>query len=139
MSEAITANAEAADETEPLALDFDLPEPPQKVWRALTEPDTLARWLAPAPASFDAAPLDQEPGRRVSYRWRDGEAFDGVVTFSIALNAVGGTRLTIVQVPGVTARLYAATRPALACIAGRMSRRRLDAANQNFSTRLRAA
>lgn len=88
-----------------LSFDVDLAEPPQKVWRALTEPDKLAAWLLPSPANgIECRPLDQEPGRRVSYRWRDAGDFDGIVTFSIAINAIGGTRLTIVQTPGAVAR-----------------------------------
>jgi len=87
-----------------LSLDFDLAEPPQKVWRALTEPDKLAAWLLPSSKDgVECRPLDQEPGRRISYRWREQGSFDGVVTFSIALNAVGGTRLTIVQTDGAVA------------------------------------
>lgn len=126
---------------QPLALDFELPEAPQKVWRALTEPDKLARWLTPAPAGgrLDCALLDQEPGRRVSYRWRDGEVFDGVVTFSIAVNAVGGTRLTIVQTPGVTARLFGAVGCRMAFTAAPTSPCRRDAANHNRPACLRAA
>ncbi len=89
---------------EALSFDFDLAEPPQKVWRALTEPDKVAAWLQPATGeAIDCRPLDQEPGRRISYRWREQGSFDGVVTFSIALNAVGGTRLTIVQTQGAVA------------------------------------
>jgi len=33
--------------TESLSFDFDLPYPPEKVWRALTDPELLAQWLLP--------------------------------------------------------------------------------------------
>lgn len=35
----------AKPETRSIALDYDLPHPPAKVWRALTEPGLLAKWL----------------------------------------------------------------------------------------------
>lgn len=82
-------------------LEVDLDASPAKVWRALTEAEIVDRWLASAPSDGDAAPLqadriDAEPGRRVSYAWRDGER-DSIVTFSISRNAAGGTRLRIVH------------------------------------------
>ncbi len=36
-------NAKA--ETQSIAMEYDLPHPPAKVWRALTEPELLAAWL----------------------------------------------------------------------------------------------
>ena len=33
---------------ESVAFEFELPHPPEKVWRALTEPVLLAEWLLPA-------------------------------------------------------------------------------------------
>jgi hypothetical protein len=36
-------NAKA--ETKSISVEFDLPHPPAKVWRALTEPELLAEWL----------------------------------------------------------------------------------------------
>lgn len=88
---------------------YDLSEPPEKVWRALTEPALVQRWLMPdAAATCGARPgftgdggklgctlIDAEPGRRVSYAWREG-ALESVVTFSVAATT-GGTRLTVVH------------------------------------------
>ena len=34
-------------QTETLAFEIDLPHPPEKVWRALTEPTLLSEWLLP--------------------------------------------------------------------------------------------
>ncbi|RUW11496.1 SRPBCC domain-containing protein, partial [Mesorhizobium sp. M1A.F.Ca.IN.022.05.2.1] len=31
----------------PLSFECELPDPPEKVWRALTEPELLAAWLMP--------------------------------------------------------------------------------------------
>jgi uncharacterized protein YndB with AHSA1/START domain len=36
-------NAKA--ETQSISLEYDLPQPPAKVWRALTEPELLAKWI----------------------------------------------------------------------------------------------
>src|SRR6266545_2244486 len=36
-------NAKA--ETRSISMEYDLPHPPAKVWRALTEPELLAAWL----------------------------------------------------------------------------------------------
>jgi uncharacterized protein YndB with AHSA1/START domain len=35
------------DDARGIYLDTFLPHPPRKVWRALTEPDLIARWLMP--------------------------------------------------------------------------------------------
>src|SRR5206468_282536 len=36
-----------ASQTESIAFDFDLPHAPEKVWRALTNPELLTEWLLP--------------------------------------------------------------------------------------------
>lgn len=110
-----------ADRTEPgqretLAFEFDLPHPPAKVWRALTEPELLSEWLLPVTgldlrigAAFtyrtQAYPgwdgrvecefLEIEPGRRLRYSWRV-PFLDTVVTFTLTPIATG-TRVQLVQ------------------------------------------
>ena len=37
----------AKSQTESLEFEFDLRHPPEKVWRALTDPKLLAEWLLP--------------------------------------------------------------------------------------------
>lgn len=103
-------NDRPANEDKNLHQNYDLSEPPEKVWRALTEPALVERWLMPNSAATGGERpgfrgdggrlvctlIDAEPGRRVSYAWREG-ALDSVVTFSVAANDAGGTRLTVVH------------------------------------------
>lgn len=79
-----------------IELDLDLDDPPQKVWRALTVPGLRDRWL-PRAALADPGAIILKPGREVRYRLRaDGPPFlESTVTFTIAPNATGGTRLQI--------------------------------------------
>lgn len=108
--------APARNET--ISFDFDLQHPPEKVWRALTDPALLAEWLLPviglelAPgAAFrfktqpypgwdgtvDCQILEIEPHRRLSYTWVVGDmGLDTVVTFTLTPTA-SGTRLSLVQ------------------------------------------
>jgi uncharacterized protein YndB with AHSA1/START domain len=112
----------AADRTAPaqaeaLAFDFDLPHSPEKVWRAITDPDLLAQWLLPvtgfalvpgAEFTFRTDPhpgwdgtvqcrlREIDPGRKLSYTWVVGEMLKTVVTFTLT-PAATGTRLVLVQ------------------------------------------
>jgi uncharacterized protein YndB with AHSA1/START domain len=111
---------ETADETQKtIAFECDLPQAPEKVWRALTVPELVAAWLMPndlapeegARFTLNGSPeeggdvvcevLDIEPERLIRYSWRDEEArrldLDSTVTFELARTAVGGTHLRIVH------------------------------------------
>lgn len=103
-------------QSESLTLSHDLPHPPEKIWRALTDPALLSQWLLPAsgfaPAAgttftLQAPPqpgwdgrvhckvLASDPPRTLSYTWVVGD-IDTVVTFT--LTPMGArTRLNIVQ------------------------------------------
>ena len=78
----------------------DLPEAPEKVWKALTKPELLARWL---PEANDCEMLAAEPNRLLRYRWRAGEEdrdesgreLDSVVTFELTHMPSGGTHLRV--------------------------------------------
>jgi len=106
----------APSQTESIALEFDLPHSPEKVWRALTDPALLAEWLLPvvdlkletgAAFTFKAPPqpgwdgivngrvLEIEAHRKLRYRWVVGD-LDTVVTFALTPTA-SGTRLSLVQ------------------------------------------
>lgn len=103
-------------QTESLSFEFDLNHPPEKVWRALTDPALLAQWLLPvvdlelkiqAAFRFQAPPQpgwdgivhcrfrEIEPQKKLSYDWVVGD-IDTVVTFTLTPTA-SGTRLSLVQ------------------------------------------
>jgi uncharacterized protein YndB with AHSA1/START domain len=106
----------APSQREALSFEFDLSHPPEKVWRALTEPKLLAEWLLPvfdlelregAAFQFKTQPhpgwdgvvdckmLEIEPRKKISYTW--GVPFlQTVVTFTLTPTA-SGTRLSLVQ------------------------------------------
>ena len=91
------------DETdEGLRFEVELDAPPARVWRALTIPEYVERWLAPpdGPANDRGAPpyrlIESEPERSVRYAWREADnPGDSVVTFRIAPNNAGGTTFVI--------------------------------------------
>jgi uncharacterized protein YndB with AHSA1/START domain len=105
-----------AGQAEAISFDLALPHRPEKVWRALTEPELLAQWLLPvqefalergAAFRFSAPPqpgwdgtvqcriVDLEPPVRLSYRWVVGD-LDTLVTFTLT-PIPEGSRLVIVQ------------------------------------------
>ncbi|UCI05532.1 SRPBCC family protein [Mesorhizobium sp. B1-1-8] len=117
----MTATEHPAATEAPLSFECELPDPPEKVWRALTEPELLAAWLMPndirpeigsrfafagPDAPIECRVLDAEPGKLLRYSWRQQAdrddkqglpAFDSVVTFTLAAAVSGGTHLRIVH------------------------------------------
>jgi uncharacterized protein YndB with AHSA1/START domain len=106
----------APSQSESISFEFDLRHAPQKVWRALTEPELLAEWLLPvldlklapdAAFTLNAPPqpgwdgrvncrfLEIEAQRKLSYAWVVG-GMNTVVTFTLTPTA-SGTRLSLVQ------------------------------------------
>jgi uncharacterized protein YndB with AHSA1/START domain len=108
----------ARSQTETLWFEFDLPHPPEKVWRALTDPALLAEWLLPVVdpdlelepgASFtfrtdphpgwdgtvDCRFVEIETGRKLKYTWTV-PFLDTVVTFTLTPTE-SGTRLSLVH------------------------------------------
>ena len=103
-------------QAETLWFEFALPHSPQKVWRALTDPELLAAWLLPA-TGLDLEPgaaftfrtdpiggwdgvvhcrmLECDPHERLSYAWVVGD-MDTVVTFTLR-PVPSGTQLTLVH------------------------------------------
>lgn len=82
-----------------IALDYELDAPPHKVWRALHTPELRAIWL-PGSALADPDAISVTPGEEVRYRLRDEAPpfLESTVTFRIAPNGTGGTRLQVIQV-----------------------------------------
>ncbi|HSV04169.1 MAG TPA: SRPBCC domain-containing protein [Phenylobacterium sp.] len=102
--------SEASSETRSVVVERELPHPPQKVWRALTEPHLIDEWLMktdfePAAGrrftlrgdwgSVDCRVLAVEPHRRLSYTW-DAMGLESVVTWTLT-PVGGGTRLVMEQ------------------------------------------
>ncbi len=106
----------AKGQTDSLSFEVDLHHPPQKVWRALTDPELLAAWLLPtiglrlevgAEFTLKTQPypgwdgtvsckmLEIEPLEKLTYAWTV-PFLDTVVTFTLTPTEKG-TRLTIVQ------------------------------------------
>lgn len=106
-----------ASQTDTLSFDFDLPHKPEKVWRALTEPELLAQWLLPIVTELKLDPgaaftfktqaypgwdgtvncrfVEIEKYKKLSYAWTV-PFLDTVVTFTLTPTA-SGTRMSLVQ------------------------------------------
>jgi uncharacterized protein YndB with AHSA1/START domain len=105
-------------ETQKFVLEYDLPQPPSKVWRVLTEPPLLAQWLMENDMrpnvghqfTFRAEPtpgwdgvvhcevLEVDHGRRLRYSWRGGsgeQRLDTTVTWTLTPSKSGGTLLRL--------------------------------------------
>ncbi|MDI7776372.1 SRPBCC domain-containing protein [Asticcacaulis sp. EMRT-3] len=104
-------------DTGTLTLERDLPHPPQKVWRALTESHLIAEWLLPNDFKAEpghaftlrAPPMPQwdgvvdghvvevTPYDRLSYRWElPGGGLHTLVTLTLTPTPQG-TRLHVTQ------------------------------------------
>ncbi|MCA9728664.1 MAG: SRPBCC domain-containing protein, partial [Candidatus Eisenbacteria bacterium] len=103
-------------QTDAISFEFVLWHPPEKVWRALTDPELLSEWLLPV-VGLDLAPgttftlhappqpgwdgvvhcrfVEIEPQRKLRYTWVVG-SIDTVVTFTLTPTDTG-TRLSLEQ------------------------------------------
>jgi uncharacterized protein YndB with AHSA1/START domain len=88
-----------------VTFECDLDEPPEKVWRAISEPALREEWLG-APETGTAEVVQTEPGSRLDIAWpmREGES---LVSFEVSGTDGGGSRLTIVHRAPVSARVLA--------------------------------
>ena len=107
----------AASETRSVVVERDIPHPPEKLWRALTQPHLISEWLMRnddfqpvAGHAFrlngdwggvDCKVLEVEPGKTLTYRWdhpHKDPAFNllSVVSFTLTPTATG-TRLRMEQ------------------------------------------
>jgi len=104
-------------ETRSVVVEREMPHPPEKLWRALTQPHLIAEWLmqndfAPVVGHrfnlrgewggvLDCEVLVVEPNKELAYTWNhahDDPAFSlqSVVTFTLTPTAAG-TRLRMEQ------------------------------------------
>ncbi|MCQ4631953.1 SRPBCC domain-containing protein [Shinella sp. CPCC 100929] len=101
--------SDATPETRAVVVEREIAHPPEKLWRALTQPHLISEWLmktdfAPVVGhdftlrgdwgSVDCRVLTVEPGRMLSYTWdhvHDDPAFDlrSVVSFTLTPTATG--------------------------------------------------
>ena len=113
------ADTTITTQSEAISFEFDLNHPPEKVWRALTDPTLVSEWLLPVSGlqlepgtafmfrtqpypgwdgTVDCRMLEIEPLRKLSYSWVVGGDLDlnTVVTFTLEPTP-SGTRMTLVQ------------------------------------------
>ena len=98
---------QADTETQTLVLERDLRHPPEKVWRAITQPHLIAEWLMQndfepqvgrkfnlrwenngMSGVIDAEVLTLEPNRTLAYTW-SSMGLDTVVTISLTPTSEG--------------------------------------------------
>jgi len=100
------------DPSDEVRFETELDAPPEKVWRALTVPEIVERWLAPNDIrpeeghafslqdedhAIECEIVDAKPPYILSYSWREEGGPDSLVSFRLAATEAGGTRLTIVH------------------------------------------
>jgi len=103
---------DTATETRSVVIERDVPYPPEKIWRALTQPHLIAEWLMkndfkPAIGHnfnlrtdpygdwngvIDCKVLAIEPNKTLSYTWASGEGrmrVESVVTWTLTPTGAG--------------------------------------------------
>ena len=101
---------QATDATRTLVIEREVQHPPEKVWRALTQPHLIAEWLMKNDfvlvvdhrftlqgdwGSVDCRELEIEPQRALAYSW-DAMGLESVVTWTLTPSGAG-TRLRMEQ------------------------------------------
>jgi uncharacterized protein YndB with AHSA1/START domain len=101
---------DTATETRSVVIEREMPFPPEKVWRALTEPHLIEAWLMKNDfaldvgrrftlkgdwGSVDCKVLAAEPNRRLAYSW-DAMGLESTVTWTLTPTG-GGTHLRMEQ------------------------------------------
>jgi uncharacterized protein YndB with AHSA1/START domain len=99
-----------ATEARSVIVERDIPYPPEKIWRALTEPHLIEEWLMqndfhPAVdhrfnlrgdwGAVDCQVLEVEPHKMLSYRW-DAMGLESIVTWTLTPTRTG-THLRLEQ------------------------------------------
>lgn len=101
---------EPSPEPRAVVVERDLPYPPEKIWRALTQPHLIEEWLMKSDFKpvvdhrfdfqfdwgvVDCKVLEVEPQRALTYTWVSGE-LESVVAWMLE-PVGGGTRLRMEQ------------------------------------------
>jgi uncharacterized protein YndB with AHSA1/START domain len=96
---------QAATETRSVVVEREIPHPPEKIWRALTEPHLIAEWLMkndfePAVGhrfnlrgdwgGVDCKVLEIEPRKTLSYSWA-ANGLESVVTWTLTPTSRGAS------------------------------------------------
>jgi len=107
---------QTAQDTRTLVFERNLPQPPEKVWRALTEAGLIEQWLmkndfkatkghkfqfrveTPYSLVVESEVLTATPHQELSYRW-DSNGLESIVTWTLTPTA-GGTHLRMVRLQG---------------------------------------
>lgn len=94
---------DTATQTRSVVLERELPAPPEKIWRALTQPHLLKEWLMKTnfeavvdhPFTFtgdwgsvDCRVLALEPNRSLTYSW-EAMGLESVVTWTLSPTPAG--------------------------------------------------
>jgi uncharacterized protein YndB with AHSA1/START domain len=102
MSNTMTMSNTAAEALS-VVVEREIPHPPEKIWRALTQPHLMAEWLMKndfKPAvdhrfkfsadwgSVDCQVLTVEPNKTLSYTW-DAHGLGSVVTWNLTPTSTG--------------------------------------------------
>lgn len=124
-----------------VVVETDIEAPPETVWRAFSEPDMAAEWLAPGGLStepgdrftldddgrkIDCEVLEADPARRLRLGWRESDGgIASEVSFVLTPTRAGGTHLRVVHGPVVVSLAHFRTtrwKPAVRVTALRMRR-----------------
>ena len=94
---------ETSTETRAVIVEREIPYPPEKIWRALTQPHLIEEWLmksnfkpvvghgfnfSAAWGGVDCKVLTVEPNKTLSYTW-DGLGLESVVTWTLTPTSTG--------------------------------------------------
>jgi uncharacterized protein YndB with AHSA1/START domain len=94
---------ESATETRAVVVERDIPHPPEKIWRALTQPHLIAEWLMKNDFSpvvdhrfklsadwgaVDCKVLALEPARTLSYTWA-AYGLESIVIWTLTPTSTG--------------------------------------------------
>jgi uncharacterized protein YndB with AHSA1/START domain len=100
-----------ATETRSVVVEREIPHPPEKIWRALTQPHLIAEWLMKNDfepvvdhrfklsadwGAVDCQVLMVEPNRTLSYTWA-AHGLESVVTWTLSPKGTG-THLRMEQI-----------------------------------------